>query len=491
MSSISGRNTLRVLFTKDLLENILNYRLIIALALCVTIIPLSFYANIRDYQAKELAYRETVRLYEESHKTIRDAFAGAAAFRPPSPLSMLSSGLGPVMPDIVRTVGHLSQLGAQTELKTSQSLDSPYQFLFGRIDLSLIVSIIISLLAIMLGYNSVAGEKEQKTLQLIMSNSVPKDLIIFSKIIANVVLLIIVFLIGVLLGIFMILALGSPVLGSGYLILRLILGIGISIIYIMAFANLCVLVSSLNKRSSSAIVSLMFLWVFLFMFIPKVSIIISKVLIRVESQQSIDLDKERIRMQIENEKHSELQKLKDSTIGVKDMTTGEFFLKLRQGDKDAKGYVARQNQIAETYNIRCQNELNKLDSYNEMQVARQLGLARYLSRLSPISCYYNLMMEISNTGLIEYGEWKLLRGHLKQVLDTEITRKLDSVVFSDESISTTRKIDEDLPMPMLSYQEIPLRKTFSIIWPDLILLVIYGFIYFAGAYVAFLKYDVR
>ena len=72
----------KFIFYKELQENINNFRFIIALILCLTIIPLGFYVNYRDFQAKQKNYEESIRLYEGSHKTIIDTIRqGGAAFR--------------------------------------------------------------------------------------------------------------------------------------------------------------------------------------------------------------------------------------------------------------------------------------------------------------------------------------------------------------------------------------------------------------------------
>ncbi len=169
----------KVLFYKELQDNIQNFRFVIALILCVTIIPLGFYVNFKEYEAKEQNYKESVKLYEESHKIILDVMhTGGEAFRPPSSLSMLSSGVEFLLPNSVETVGYLTYRGAQTQFNNSRSLDSPFSFLYGYLDLTFIVSVIISLLAMLLTYNSLAGEKESRTLSQILSNSVSRNTII-------------------------------------------------------------------------------------------------------------------------------------------------------------------------------------------------------------------------------------------------------------------------------------------------------------------------
>ena len=88
-----GKRMFRIIFRKELLESVQNYRFLIALLMCGTIIPTSMYFSATDYRAQSISYMEAIRLYEESHKTIGDSIRlGAAAFCPPSSLAMLSAG---------------------------------------------------------------------------------------------------------------------------------------------------------------------------------------------------------------------------------------------------------------------------------------------------------------------------------------------------------------------------------------------------------------
>ncbi|HSQ79378.1 MAG TPA: hypothetical protein VLN41_02190, partial [Candidatus Bathyarchaeia archaeon] len=56
----------RVLYLKELRENVQNYRFLLALVLCVVVIPLGFYVSQKDYEARRQAYDQTVRDYDQS-----------------------------------------------------------------------------------------------------------------------------------------------------------------------------------------------------------------------------------------------------------------------------------------------------------------------------------------------------------------------------------------------------------------------------------------
>jgi ABC-type transport system involved in multi-copper enzyme maturation permease subunit len=480
----------KFIFYKELQENIKNFRFILALILCLTIIPLGFYVNYRDFQAKQKNYEESIRLYEGSHKRIGDTIRlGAAAFRPPSPLSILSSGIEFLLPNSIESVGYLSEMGAQTQFNNDRSLDNPYSFLYGYLDLGFMVSVIISVLAMLMTYNSVAGEKERRTLGQILSNAVPRNTVILAKMSASFLLLAVLFFLGILIGIFVLILQGFEIFNPG-LFFRFFLGVGFSLLYIFTFLNFGLLVSSLNKSAISSIVSLMFFWVLLFMVLPKGSVILSKIIKPVKSQQVIDLEKNQIRLQIEKEEWEEFQKLRETTPGLREMPDGEFFKKLRAGDERAKEYVEKQNEKKEFYKIKLEKELNKVDSYYDNERSLQAAIAQNISRLSPVSCFIHLMAETSNTGFLEYEQWKKTRSLFKQLLDTEICSKDEWTSFGHLMVGGY-KVDRNAPMPKLEYQPVSLHRIITKSLPDFLLLILYGVLFFTGSYVVFLRYDVR
>jgi ABC-type transport system involved in multi-copper enzyme maturation permease subunit len=481
----------KTIVSKELRENIQDFRFMVAVLLCVIIIPLGFYINGKDYQAKEQNDRESVRIYDESHKTIVDVMRqGAVAFRPSSPLDLLSAGVEHLLPTSIETVGYITYWGAQTQFVNSRSLDSPMSFLYGRIDLTFIVAVIMSLLAMLFTYNSVAGEKERRTLSQILANPVPRSTVILAKMTAGSLLIGIIFLLGMMLGLAVLLIMGNAVFSDAGLFGRFLLGVAVSLLYILVFLNFGLLVSSLNRSALSAIVSLMSCWVVLFLILPRASVIAAKIVRPVKSQQVIDMEKSQVRMQMQKEEYQEIGRLQKTMPGVKDMAARDFFANLRKGEESAKAFEKKQNEVKDQFRVKCDAELNRIDTLYENQRNLQAEIARNISRLSPVSCFIHIMAEISNTGFAEYREWQETKSRFKQLLDREISAKMDMIQFGNMSVGGG-KIDRTAPMPKTEYRPVRLDKVISVVWPDVLVLLIYGILFFAGAYVIFLKYDVR
>ncbi len=476
---------------KELHENILDLKFIIAALLCIIIIPLGFYINKKDYENKKDNYRESVRIYFNSHKTLGDISRfGAAAFRAPSPYSLLSAGMEQLLPTSINTIGSISNMGVQVELINERGLDSAISFIYGRLDLSFIVSVVMSLLAMLFTYNSIAGEKERRTLSQIFSNSVPRNIVILAKMTAGAFLIGTVFLLGILFGFIVLMVTGQGVFSADYLFGRILIGTAFSLLNILVFLNLGLMISGLNKTTLSAIISLMSCWVFLFLLWPKMSVVAAKIIRPVQSQQIVDLEKNQVLRQIKNEENHEIDGLRKTMLGVRDMTSVEFFDNLRKGEKDAKAFEKKQKKLLDLFRIRSAIELEKIDIAYENRKYLQAEIARDLSRLSPASCFIHILAEISNTGFCEYKEWQKLKYRLKDILERDVGAKMESLRFENLSVVKSNA-DRKAPSPYLEYRDVPLDKAISAVWADIVILFVYSILFFAGAHTIFLRYDVR
>ena len=120
---------------------------------------------------------------------------GPRAYRPPSPLSTIVSG-------IEGTMGTNSTITVfrAPELVDSRLSTKPILAVFGILDLLFIVKIVLSFAAILFSYDVISGEKETGTLRLVASNPVSRDTIIIGKCIGGYLSLVIPLLIPVLIG---------------------------------------------------------------------------------------------------------------------------------------------------------------------------------------------------------------------------------------------------------------------------------------------------
>ncbi len=482
----------KILFKKEIAENIQNYRFLLALVLCLIVIPLGFTVSQKDYADRRLVYDEAVRDYEQTRATAGDLMRnGGAAFRPPSPLSLLSGGVEMVLPNSVETRGYITEGGAEVQFNNNRRLDNPFLSLFGRLDLSFIVTTVMAVLVMIFTFNAVAGERERRTLAQIMANPVPRPMLITAKMAAGSSLLAAAFIAGILAGVLLTAALGLSPFAQPGVFGPFAIGIGASLVFLLVFYNLGLLISGLTRNSLSAMVTVLSVWVGLAMILPKGSVVLAKLILPVKSQQVIDLEKNQVRLQNDRDIYADLQQLTQTTPGIKDMSMDEFFKALRAKSPAVEAFKKVQADRKAEFTARLDADLDKIDAEFERQRGRQAALARNLSRLSPVSCLVHFMAELAGTGFAEERQWLETRSRFKQILDREIAIKLTALAFKNITLSSYRGIDLKAPAPKLPAEPVPLERRLAAGWVDMALLGIYGVLFFAGAYVVFLRYDVR
>ncbi len=164
---------------REFLDNLLSFKFI-ACVLVAIVISLSSTAILtRDYQARLRNYDQGVAAAKEALTRVPVYSAlKVKLFRKPTPLSIFVAGIE-------------RRAGSYTELTTMQ-IDIPvslkggiakneFAAVFSIFDFSSVIVIIFTILAILLSYDAVSGEKEDGLLSLILSNSAPRSKILLGK----------------------------------------------------------------------------------------------------------------------------------------------------------------------------------------------------------------------------------------------------------------------------------------------------------------------
>ena len=472
----------KTLFSKEILDNITSRRFFIVCALCLIIFPLGTYVSTKDYQSRLHNYQESLRINEDSQKTIQDILfkGGATGFRPPSRLSFLSLGLEYILPNVAETQGRYgTPPPIEMRLSNNQSLENLYEFFHGPLDMVFIVSVVMTFLAIVFSYGSVSGEKELGTLKQILCNSVPRYQVILAKIGANFLVLIIPFLMALLISMLIFQAADISVVGPDGAWLYILVAVIFSLLLIGVFFNLGILISTLTKQAVSTIIILLLCWVFLFGIFPRVSVILSRLVYPVKSQQLITLEKNQVRLDNERECRAEIDKV------IESVQSGQ-----RPSREEYKELGEKQQVIREEFQARLVGKLQKIDRDIEKKRNTQILIATHFARLSPVSCFIRPLSEISHTGWNEYQRFAERISQFQQTLNKEVFYK-QRRTRSRGSVGAHFDGDLTAPAPKLEYNRVSFETVMRNILPDAVLLILFNILLFTGAFVGFLKYDAR
>jgi ABC-type transport system involved in multi-copper enzyme maturation permease subunit len=284
---------------------------------------------------------------------------------------------------------------------------------------------------------------------------------------ANYITLNIPFVFTVLLGLLIFQGNGFALFGSDRAWLYVTLSIVFSLLLIGTFFNLGLLVSTLTRQAVSTIVILLLCWILIYGILPRLSIILSQLVYPVKSQQLLAFEKNQIRMENEKECDARIDKLLDS----------------------GQSSLEKQKSIRAEYGEKLVESWQKLDREWEKRREIQMSMAMNLARLSPVSCFIRPMAEISKTGWLEYQEFAKDVSRFQLVLNEKVYSQNVFEVTKGGLQSYEGKFSG--PAPIFQFQTISNESLMKNVLPDFILLVIYNLLFFAGAYVKFLRYDAR
>jgi len=349
----------------------------------------------------------------------------------PTPLGIFAKGLDE---NLCRS-WELEAVGVEIRNKKQKSLNNLFK-LFTAPDLLYIIKVILSLCAMLFAFDMVSGEKEIGTLRQSLSNSLKRPVLIFGKWLGGFISFILPFFMAVLLGtIFVTL---SPMVDMNPdNLLKLGLFLLSSVIYLAVFFSLGLLISCLTHQSSSSLVISLFVWTILVFLIPNLGNILARQLVEIPTVQQL-----------------ELKRLQIMIIGHMEAHSTEDHREQRESRAHTK---SEQDQLTEDY----RNRFSSL-----------VKVSQNITRFSPAAAFTFLATDIMGTGMAE--ERKLKRYVLEYV---DITEDWD---------------DEKGDRPAFSYQRSSVKE---ILGPEglsnCLILILFNILFFTGAYVAFLRYDVR
>jgi len=404
---------IRTIIKKELYENLVSYKFIILTITCFVLIGFSNYAMYKTYKKNVEDYN------------LRTAIAGDVLLRkPPSPLSIYINGVQDL---IERTF--MYKKGMYEPMEVSGILNiNMYRDLFPVLDFAYIVKVILSFIAMIVGFDLLCGEKLRGTLRLMISNSVPRNAVIFGKVIGNAITIAIPFILASLFY-YIVLQFIPDINFSFEDNLRLILIFGISLLYLLIFLMAAIMVSGLVYTPKLSIVACFLIWISLVFLLPNILSLTAK-----KSEQVPNVKK----------------------VAEAKKWASEEFVKVR--DQHPKGWVLQQTK--EKYRKLSMDFRNKLLAYT--------NLAKKLNRFTPAGAYV-----LSSSNLAKYG------------MDDEhnFRNALFQFTRDAQTNSGTR--------PSFSVNENSLVESLNNSIFDLLSLVLFAILFYLGAHTVFLRYDVR
>ncbi|MDQ3819593.1 MAG: ABC transporter permease subunit, partial [Acidobacteriota bacterium] len=381
----------RAVAARELRDHLLGarFRLIVGTALVLTL--LSTLAGTFNYRAQLEQYQTSLeRARQKLHEATTWSELQAVLVRPVAPLMILNSGFE--TRDGRIAVASNGQIPASTE---DSPVGTPYLARFSELDVTTVMVYLLGLLAVLLSFDAVSGERERGTLALSFSNSLARWQVVLGKYLGGMCALALALTASLLTALSVWLVSGTRFPGAEWP--RVFLWLLAILIYLSAMFWIGLLISVLTRRTSSSLLAAMVTWFALVIFVPALAAFEARQLIR--SPSSYALEKEMAKLSDELEQRSaEFKK----SLGEPPESEG-FSISLEQGVSMnfyspetyawwIKYYAARA-QLEREYALKTYNAIKESLARNRAQAE----MAFKLSALSPVAHLERVVDELTAT----------------------------------------------------------------------------------------------
>lgn len=407
---------------KEIVSNLLSYKFFVVILLTVLLIFTSFFIMHRDFKERLSDYHLIKPKSEEPMALI-----------PPNPISMFAKG----MEEAMTRSFEVSVIGL--EVRAGQKSGNVIFSFFPSPDFLYLARIVLSLVALLFGFDQISREKERGTLSLTLSNSISRSRLMLGKWIGNFLSLSIPFVLVTLLG-YVLLNLDPNIQFSSESAARFVIILMLTLIYLAFFLSLGIFISTLTKKAASSIVILLFIWALLVFVLPNLGTLFARQMIDVPSVKALSEKKQQIWT-------------REILLAVKDRKWEEHYRSIN-------------------------DELDRLEEDYRNKFNRLVNLSKNINRISPVASFVYAVTEVAGTGV---GEEEQLK---KAVIEYK------NNIFPEVSSATLSQQNKEFPTFSYRYRSISQvfkqGGLFDAAW-----LVFFNILLLSISYFSFVKYDVR
>ncbi|MEM8485853.1 MAG: ABC transporter permease subunit [Bacteroidota bacterium] len=479
-----------ILFEKELKSIFLSPKFFATFGVCSLLILLSVFVGIQEYNNEQEQYETALRLAEQQIMQ-EDSWWGIdnVVFRQPQPMQIFVSGVN-------NDIGRSAEINTWVEPKLERSnyADDTLFAVFRFIDLTFIVQVVLSLFAILFTYNSINGERESGTLKLALSNAVPRAQYVLAKFAGSWIGLTIPLMIPILLGVLLVMVLGIPMDSGDWA--RLGTLVGSSVLYFTFFIAFGLFVSSITKRSSVSFLILLVAWVALVLIVPRAATMAAGQIVPVTSVAEIESQKDRFRTDRWNAYRVIRRDMREEREAAMSGMTREERDQYQQANQQS--WQTEERTARDTLEDEINEFSRKVDEELRNQKTTQERMAFTLSRFSPASAYKLTAMQMANTGTELKSEYedamKAYRTSFSQFVEAKREEERKKNAGQGGFGRNRNQEQEPLDLAELPRFEAPAQEYAEAIAPSIIdfgLLSLFSIAAFGGAFVSFIRYDVR
>ena len=406
---------------KEIMHHILSVRFVALLLMCLLLVPLTLSINYRNYNQNLVDYQEASKLANIEETTmnpkmpLEPELEVSKLFLKPTPLSVFASGLADALPSYLGITRNGVTQGPPALVSASLS------YLLGHLDFLFIVGTVFSLLALLFTFDAVAGEREAGTLRITLSNSLPRDLFLWSKLIGGYFVFVVPFLVSLLFGLLVIVWQGFP-LGEPEIFSRVLMLTLVSLLYIAAFFSIGTVISTYLDNSKTALIIAFTVWVFAVLITPRVGFLAAKFIAPTQTSQSVYLEKTALRENFNAELDEKINKIVRELWNNHPQTTSDG--QASTGFDIGKAMDMQVAPLETEFRQKFKDSADEIDRRYLRDKARQEQVGEALSRITPTSSLIYLATSLTQTGKTKRNNYFQAGDRYYDALDDDLFSKI-------------------------------------------------------------------
>ena len=469
---------LRALIEKEIRDLTGSTKFVYTFAVSAILILLAFYSGA-------VGHKQNIERWEASRAQALRELDGVTdwlrvnqhrIFLPPEPLAALVNGVS----NDISTTTTVAGAGEVTS-ENSRYNEEPIFAIFRFLDLGFIFQVVLSLFAILLGYDVISGEKERGTLRLCLSNAVSRPVFLLGKFIGSYAVLTVSLLIPIVLGCLLLPALGVYLSNDEWLRLGTIVLCGL--LFFGAFLSLAIFVSASTRRPSSSFLLLLVIWVGSVLILPQAAVVLAGRAVNVPSVDEVGFMKT-------SYAHELWRDFREDLISFKGPQGGEIGELMAAFNNHMDSLTqAREDKMSEFSSRVNEERANREDQ----RAAVALGLARVSPAVALTLATTELAGSSPDLKREYYDQAMAYQPILSDFLFEKTGLRLGRgmVVISQEIGGEAPQPIDPTEMPAFRFRQPPFVSLLTTALPDIGLLSLFNVFFLAAAVVAFNRYDPR
>lgn len=458
---------------KEFQNNIISLRFQIAFFLVLLLFCIGTFAFINNYKNDSNEYREYKQGYlAASKKTAESNLTRFITEKRNEILESRSSGFitdskEKLIPNIFTNSGY-----NVFSFKVRNGSTNPYLNKFLELNWVFIVSIIFSFVVFLFTFDAISGEKESKTLALLLSNTISRSELLLGKYISTVITTIFLFIVGICLSLIIIL-ISTEIKITGAMIGEIFAYLFTVILFVASITSFGMLSSVITHNSNVSLLCALTFWLAFVVIVPNSAIFWAQKLFPIENRESIE------------------KKVYQSDVDINRSVSQDAW-----GASSSDPFLP-QHRLRADYKTRLMNSEMQIRNAHYQKMFHQFSRTRIVTFLSPVSLFEYVCEAIVGGGYLRFQKaWENLHAYQTQLLTFFKAKDAADPASPHwynpyEDYSTTRKPVKFEEVPLFQEKIISFGERFSFASIYIVVMVLYTALVFFLTYVLFVKYDVR